>query len=346
MNNETTTIVPNKNQEIFTIKGVVNNSFIKESVVKIIILSLLFSIFYPIGYFYKQWKAIKNNNESYKNISPFWRGLFYPIYAFSFMKIIKNLISSQKENDLKNCPSEEEKKKIEKRYKNNILLTFALPLGLLGVFLSTVGKTLVGRTDWPINAIIMLIILYFFQMIINSVLPKNQAQGKLTWADFLGAFPWMFYIFVSLLFYIGSLSSRIQLKDNQVINTFRNYSFTFPYENQRIEVREDGYICQSKSEDSQESLCMQWLLHTDPFEEEYFDQILSEGGFSLINKWTKIYQGNKAYCFYVKDDEETPFNFCYLKTNREKRLWVWSFYINGEDITGLEKLMNSYKSLE
>ena len=65
-----------QNQEIFFADSVANNSFVKESLTKIGILTFLFSIFYPIGYFYKQWKTIQKNNEIYKNISPFLRGLF------------------------------------------------------------------------------------------------------------------------------------------------------------------------------------------------------------------------------------------------------------------------------
>ena len=82
----------NQNNDVFVVNGVVNYSFVKESITKIAIFSFLFSVFYPIGYFYKQWKAIKKNNENYKNISPFWRGVFYPIYMFPFTKIVKSLI--------------------------------------------------------------------------------------------------------------------------------------------------------------------------------------------------------------------------------------------------------------
>ena len=332
-------------QEIFVADGVRNNSFLKESGVKIFILTLLFGIFYPIGYFYKQWKAIKLTNEKYKNISPFWRGVFYPIYAFSFMGIIRKLLAAKKEKDLQNCQNEEEKKKIEKKYKSNIILTYALPLGLFGVILSTLGKMLVQRTDWPIYAIIIFIVLYCSQTIINCVLPKNHAKGKITFADFLGVFPWILYMLLSLMIYLSSIPYRIQVEDNKIINTLHNYSFTFPFENQEVYLNEENYYCQHKTDNPKDGIiCMQWELLTGPFEETFFENILSQDKeITLTKKWTKIYQGNTAYCFLLKGEE--VFNTCYLKTAREKRLWIWEIVSLEEDPIAIEKLMNSYKNL-
>ena len=74
-----TPVSPEENkQEFFFANGVQNNSFIKDNLKKVGIFIVLLNIFYPIGWHYKQWKEIKKNNEEYKNISPFWRGVFYP----------------------------------------------------------------------------------------------------------------------------------------------------------------------------------------------------------------------------------------------------------------------------
>jgi len=331
-------------QEFFVANGVRNDSFIKESNGKIGVLSFLFSIFYPIGYFYKQWKAIKKNNEEYKNISPFWRGLFYPFYAFSFAKILKKLLEAKKEQDLKQANTEEEKIKIEKQNKNNALLCIALPLGLLGIVLSTLAKFLIGQTDWPINALIVFLMLYLFQNTTRKILPTNHPQGKLTFADFLGVFPWIFALLLSLIFYLSTLTSRIQLDGNNIVNTLHNYSFTFPFENQEVYLDEDNHYCQNKADNPEDGLiCMQWELLTGPFEETFFENLISqEEEITLIKKWTKIYQGNTAYCFLLKGEE--VFNTCYLKTTREKRLWVWEIASLEEDPIAIEKLMNSYKS--
>lgn len=334
-------------QEIFIADGVANNSFVKESGVKIFILTLLFGIFYPIGYFYKQWKAIKKNNEEYKNISPFWRGVFYPIYAFNLMGIIRKLLAVKKEKDLQNCQNEEEKKKIEKKYKSNIILTYALPLGLFGVILSTLGKMLVQRTDWPIYAIIIFIVLYCSQTIINCVLPKNHAKGKITFADFLGVFPWILYMLLSLMIYLSSIPYRIQVEDNKIINTLHNYSFTFPIENQEVRINPEEYLyCQNETEDSE--FCMQWLIKDDPSLEKTFEKVLEETlsveALSLVKRWSQTYAGNTAYCAHFKTSEDVPYTFCLLQTSREKYIWTWFVYTDNEDITNLEKLMNSYKT--
>ena len=143
------------NNNVFIVNGVANYSFIKESLVKIAIFSFIFSIFYPIGYFYKQWKEIKRNNESYKNISPFWRGIFYPIYIFPFTKIVKDLIAAKENIEFKKVTLSEEKTALRQEYKKLKNLTVIPYVNLIAFVIALVHIVLMININSSVNIFVL-----------------------------------------------------------------------------------------------------------------------------------------------------------------------------------------------
>ena len=335
-------------QDFFVANGVRNDSFVKESYIKIFILSLLFSVFYPIGYFYKQWKAIKKNNEEYKNISPFWRGVFYPFYAFSFAKIIANLFKAQKNDLLQNISDEKSKEKLEKKYKNNALFCQFLSCCFIVLFGLIISSSLAGKGWGIINYLFLWLSLFSFQIAINEVLPKNHPKGKIVFADFLGAFPSCIIIIFALIFQILIFPSFIKIEGQSLINKRSNYSFTFPFENQKIIDFEDSSFCQKENDDyNAEILCMGISTYTPGDTLEEVEITLKEHGFYPLKGWTETYNGNEVHCFNVIKEKLTEGTriMCFFKQINEKDFMsYWTASTNKQDTTNLEKLMNSYKS--
>lgn len=342
--NNTANMPEENKQEIFIADGVRNNSFIKESNGKIGVLSFLFSIFYPIGYFYKQWKAIKKNNEEYKNISPFWRGLFYPFYAFQFTKILDNLLSIKKNMDFSGATNEEEKKKLENEYatfkqfySNSYFIALIPIVTLVLIFCNFIPESFntgIGIAIW----ISISMTLRNLQKAIDKISPQDHPKGKLTFSDFLGL-PFL-VLFLSFFFFEIGGQSCFEVDGNTLKNTCEKYSFTFPLTGEIKEIKPE-YFYQFGPDEG---------LNIAPIaldKEEYFDLdfIASKEYFPIINKWTKVYQGNTTHCFLEEGRKNIKQSVCYMKLeNDTPRYILFASQSYHGNIENLEKLMNSYKT--
>ena len=344
-------------QEFFVANGVRNDSFVKESNGKIGVLSFLFSIFYPIGYFYKQWKAIKKNNEEYKNISPFWRGVFYPFYAFQFTKILDNLLSIKKNKDFSNATNEEEKKKLEneyavfnKFYSNSYIIAIVPILAVVLIFCNFIPESFntgIGVAVW----ISISMTLRNLQKAIDKILPQDHPKGKLTFSDFLGL-PFL-VLFLSFFFFEIGGQRCLEIKGNTLEDTCNNYSFTFPYGGNKLFAENDDLACQAKNNNNiyNDVTCLKgmYIDDNDSFDQKFCEEDLGEES-DIMFKETKTYNGNLAYCFNIKlkNDPAAPNqNICYMQIKDKPKIViiVWTPSKDREiSFENLEKLMNSYKS--
>ena len=341
--------MPEENkQEFFVADGVANNSFVKESYIKIFILSLLFSVFYPIGYFYKQWKEIKKNNEKYKNISPFWRGVFYPIFAFKFTKILDNLLTIKKNMDFSGATNEEEKKQLEKEYTifnkfySNSYIMAIIPLVVIILVVINIPNSLRRSIGTGMGAAVWLL-LYNLQKAIDKISPQDHPKGKLTFSDFLGL-PTMitFFIIISFMF------PCIKIKGNTYIDTCNNYSITFPFDNNLIYREKDinsiYRTCQKEREESLNNICFSGIefKENNTFTLAKTNEELSKKT-TIVSQQTGEYNGNTAYCFTLKNLESEVY-LCYMLV-KDKPKYLFVFAANKEiPFENLEKMMNSYKS--
>lgn len=356
INIENTPTAEVQNQDIFVADGVANNSFVKDSNTKIGILTLLFGIFYPIGYFYKQWKAIKLTNEKYKNISPFWRGLFYPFYAFKFTKILDNLLTIKKEISLKNATSEEEKEKIEAQYSGfkqfycyAYFIAF-LPLAifmliLLSLFADFSPSTSIGTGI----SFAMIFTLCNLQKGINKVLPENHPKKSLSFSDFLGI-PVGGILFITFIFSIFIFTDpHIKIKGNILTDKSDKYSITFPFENQKVVRRGIEFYCQNKpgSTSKKDFICAETIPVTSPFEKEAIIKELEEqDNVKVISSKTALYNDNLGYCFSVEKDYPYK-NICIMKFKDNPKNGIYVTSQKDEDVPfeNLEKILNSYQKL-
>lgn len=305
----------NQNNDVFVVNGVANYSFVKNNVSNVKTLSSLLGLIYKSGWYYKQWKEIKKCNENYKNISPFWRGIFYIGYAKQLKDIVKGLYEAKMNMILQNeAVPQEEKEEWQKEYKkfNSIFANFSLT-----------------------------------QQAINKILPVGHPDNKTTWGSFLGLLP--FAVILMLIFGVNIISFILsggcyQVNGNIYRNTCGNYSFTFPL-NTKIGLWEsNGFdnICQ---ENEQSTICLTDLVLNNP--EDFNLNTLTENETNLTDKFTKQYTGNTTHCFKVSDPSGEFINTCYMKVEKQEPLY-FGFFIQNKtgDMEELESLMNSYKEIK
>ena len=336
----------NKNNDIFMEKGVFNYSFVKDSIPKMGVFCFLVSIFYPIGWFYKQWKAIKKNNESYKNISPLWRGILYPIYIFSFAKIVSGLLQLKKAEEF-NSPdlTEEQKTNLAAEYKKlegaksapYLILAALVIMAIVTVFLDSMNIRIGG-------AIVALVFaaLAFLQKAINKVLPANHPEASAVSASDFLCVPFFIIFFGFLLVWVLFSELMCVTADGNVLTSCNKYSLTYPF-NTELSTKDSGrynVYCQT-SEDEKESLCSV----EGEFKPEEFtmEEILKNH--KPISKFTKQYANNTTHCVTEKE-EDVYYTTCYAKVERKEPIYI-IFMRNAENnnLTNLEKLMESYKEL-
>ncbi len=355
--NNTANMSEENKQEFFFANGVQNNSFVKDNLRKVGIFVVLLNIFYPIGWHYKQWKAIKNNNEEYKNISPFWRGVFYPFYAFKLTQIIKELFEIKKDIDLRTITDEEELKKVKKEHKINFAIWPYIIWGsILFLFIfyfspdSDLDK-LLGAIAW----ILIYLPIHNLQHAINYIMPKETKEKVFSLSDLLGV-PFFALLLAFFFFGIGG-QSCLKVNGNTLKNTCENYSFSFPFGNNELFAVGDKfgnkYICQAEDANNTEDnlVCIEgfYLDEQAPFDQNKIEQGIAVK-MDIISKRTETYNGNLAYCFGAKSKENptmTIQNICYIRMKEKPGL---AFFISDVakskemPFENLEKLMNSYKS--
>ncbi len=336
------------NNDVFIVNGVANNSFMKESTTKISILSLLFSIFYPVGYFYKQWKEIKKNNEKYKNISPFWRGILYPIYMFPFTKIVQNLVIEKENIDLKSKTlSEEEKNTLKTEYQKINKLTpipYIYLILILITFMIAFLKILKGGSAVVIWFIVSMSLTYL-QKAIDKILPANHPKGKvLTFGDFLAVPTIAIAILVPTLFFTIKALHCWNLNGNTLSNTCENYSFNFPLDTEIKFDPKNNSFCKANQ---QEQLCFQRVVLDNPA--NFNLETLADGEPKtniIMDKFSKQYSGNTTHCFKERIPNGPYYNVCIMKIEKQQPIYfAFLDYSFTGSIENLEKLMNSYKNL-
>ena len=305
----------NQNNDVFVVNGVVNYSFVKNNVNNVKTLSSLLGLIYKTGWYYKQWKEIKKYNESYKNISPFWRSIFYIGYAKQLKDIVKSLYEAKMNIILRNdAVPQEEKETWEKEYKkfNSIFANFSLT-----------------------------------QQAINKIVPVGHPESKTTWGSFLGLLP--FAIILMIIFGVNIISFLFsgcyQADGNIYSNTCGNYTFTFPLNTEIGLWQSDGFdnICQ---ENEKETICLSDIAFHGK-EEFTLQNLIPDEEDKILNKFTKQYAGNTTHCFKVKDEDNHFVHTCYMKVEKQEPLY-FGFFSNNEvdSMENLERLMNSFKFLQ
>ena len=303
----------NQNTDVFVVNGVANYSFVKNNVNNVKTLSSLLGLIYKTGWYYKQWKEIKKCNENYRNISPFWRGIFYICYAGKLKDIVKSLYETKMNMILQNdAVPQEEKETWQKEYKkfNSIFANFSLT-----------------------------------QQAINRILPVGHPENTTTWGSFLGLLP--FAIILMIIFGVNIISFLLsgcyRTEGNIYTNTCGNYSFTFPLNSEIGLWQDKGFdnICQ---ENENESICLTDLILNDP--NDFNLNALTDGEEGILDKFTKKYAGNTTHCYKKKNPDESLANVCYMKVEKQDPLYFGFFVQNKTgEIASLEKLMNSYKNI-
>lgn len=303
----------NQNNEVFVVNGVANYSFVKNNVSNVKTLSSLLGLIYKSGWYYKQWKEIKKCNESYKNISPFWRGIFYIGYAKQLKDIVKSLYEAKMNMILQNeSVPQEEKENWQKEYKkfNSIFANFSLT-----------------------------------QQAINKILPVGHPDNKTTWGSFLGLLP--FAAILMIIFGVNIISSLFtscfEAEGTTLKNTCSNYAFTYPLNTEIVHASDNSfdYYCQ---ETENETICLSDILLNNP--NDFNLETLSEDDKDILDKFTRQYSGNTTHCFKMKDEKEFIIQ-CFMKVGKQDPFYFgFNLFNKTGDMTNLEKLMNSYKSLE
>lgn len=302
------------NTEFFVVNGVANYSFVKKNVNTVKSLSHFFGLIYKTGWYYKQWKEIKKCNESYKDISPFWRAIFYFGYAGQFKKIVTNLYEAKMNMMLQNdAVPPEEKEAWQKEYKKlkSIFANFSLT-----------------------------------QQAINKVLPFNHPEGKTTWGSFLGLIPLAIILMILFGFnIIASLfTSCFEAEGNVLKNTCENFSLTYPLDGEIGLAENEGfeYYCQGSETNY---VCMVMLSFDNPADFN-LESIAEKENAKVLSKTAGQYAGNTTYCFKEETEDKQIYNTCYMQIKRPEPFYFWFFSQNETNsIDSLEKLMNSYKNL-
>ena len=345
-----------KAEEFFFANGVKNESFIKDNLRKVGILVVFLNIFYPIGWHYKQWKAIKQNNEEYKNISPFWRGLFYPIFSFQLTKIIKDLFEIKKDTDLRTITDEEELKKVKKEHRI-VLAPWPYVIFISIVFTLAFMFSPDTNLDKLLGVIAWASIFYpifFMQRAINYIMPKETKEKVFSLSDLLGA-PFFALLLAFFIFSLGLLSvlnDCFETEGKTIKNTCDNYSFTFPFETDELftATSEDEilYLCQAEKKENIEgnAICLTEIEYPEehPFNFENMTKELEQKE-EILYKKAQTYNGNPACCFIIKGKSfPEPFCFIQIKDNPKYGIHISANPEESEiPLEKLEELMNSYK---
>lgn len=349
-----------KAEEFFFANGVKNESFIKDNLRKVGILVVFLNIFYPIGWHYKQWKAIKQNNEEYKNISPFWRGLFYPIFSFQLTKIIKDLFEIKKDTDLRTITDEEELKKVKKEHKIVLapwpyVIFISIVFTLAFMFSpDTALDKLLGVIAWAL----IFYPIFFMQRAINYIMPKETNEKVFSLSDLLGA-PFFALLLAFFLFSLATGNDCFETEGKTLKNTCDNYSFTFPFETDELFIGTDQggnftAFCQAEKKGNNEgnSICLTgaYVDTGFDFKQDTFSKNFSKTTFITSSK-TGEYNGNTAYCFSgtPKDNPLGPIgNVCVMRVKNKPEL-LFSVLDSSEEsnmpLENLEKLLESYRNL-
>ena len=268
-----------------------------------------------MGWYYKQWAEIKKCNESYKDIYPFWRGVFYIVYASQFKKIVVSMFEAKKNMILQNeAVPQEEKDTWQKEYDklNSIFAKFSLQ-----------------------------------QQAINKIVPLGHPEGSsLKFAGLLGL-PF-FILLVLLILGINILpalfGSCFKAEGNVFINTCYKYSFTFPFNSVIGYARNDGFdtYCQGNEK---KHVCLTPLA-LEKSSDFNLETLASWESNKILNKSTTKYAGNTTYCFKEESEDKQIYNICYMQVKKDEPLYFGFFSYNETDtMDNLEKLMNSYKNL-
>ncbi len=311
----------NQNNDVFVVNGVANYSFVKESVNKVATMSHFLGIFYSMGWHYKQWKEIKKCNEIYKNISPFWRGIFYLFFYSKIKKIILGLYETKMNTLLQNENfPEKEKKQWEKEYKS-LKSSFAR--------------------------------LQLLQTAINKFLPLGHPKGKtLTCGDFLG-FPFfvLLILFLLGLGYVDEVQKSNKYVDNcvdvqgkTITDTCANFSLTFPFDTDfSAEETSDGstFICQEKED---ELLC--YTLGQLKDNSSLKEEDINEEGIKNLTTFTKTYSGNTTYCFHgeIEDKNFSYTTKCYMNIENSFVILVLDL-LKTDKMDNIEKMLNTYQKI-
>ena len=300
----------NNNNDVFVVNGVANYSFVKGSSNNTSTLSSLLGMFYKMGWYCKQWTEIKKYNESYKNISPFWRGIFYIGYASKFKKIVVELFEARTNMILRNDNvPQEEKDKWQKELKKlkSIFAKFSLQ-----------------------------------QEAINKIVPIGHPEGGSSkFAGLLGL-P-VFVLLILIIFGFSAISALFdncfEAEGNVLKNTCHNYSLTFPLSG---EIQTTHYYhCQGTGGNY---VCVGEMARENPNEPEpTLDQLAEEEYNPVLHKFTKQYANKTTHCFKEKDDTGYYYQ-CYMKIEEVPGLHL-GFLASDNNLENLEKLMNSYKNL-
>ncbi len=345
-------------QEFFVANGVKNDSFVKDNLRKVGIMTFLLTIFYPIGWHYKQWKAIKKNNEEYKNISPLWRGVFYPFYSFKLTQIIKELFEIKKDIDLRTITDEEELKKVKKQHNINFtILPYIIWGSIIFLFIfcfspDTALDKLLGIIAW----VLIYWPIHNLQYAINYILPKETKEKSFSLADLLGV-PFLILFLAFLFFGIGG-QGCLETEGKTLKDTCDNYSFTFPFENEEIFPSDDdsehAYICQAEDVNNKKDnlVCLEgyFIDEQEPLEQNKLEQEIVKK-MDIVSKKTATYKDSLAYCFAVKSKENSTNlvqNMCYMRIKDKPELVFFITDVSKSKempFENLEKLMNSYQNL-
>ncbi|MBO4707488.1 MAG: hypothetical protein J5594_02880 [Elusimicrobiaceae bacterium] len=304
------------NDDIFVVNGVANYSFVKGSSSNASTLSSLLGMFYKMGWYCKQWTEIKKYNESYKNISPFWRGIFYIGYASQFKKIVVELFEARTNMILQNDNvPQEEKDKWQKELKKlkSIFAKFSLQ-----------------------------------QEAINKIVPIGHPEGSSSkFASLLGLPVFVLLILIIFGFSIISalFNNCFEVEENVLKNTCENYSFAFPFNTQIGLATNNGFdfYCQ---ESGKSYICMTQANLDNP-KDFNLETLSTWEQNKILNKFTTQYAGNTTHCFKEEVENKQIDVVCYMQVKRPEPIY-FIFGLNNTDngeMENLEKLMHSYKNL-
>ncbi len=71
------------------------SNYFSVSTTKLVVMSICSLGLYDLYWFYNNWQHIKKTKEEYSDISPFWRSLFAPLWAYSCLTHIQNECKKQ-----------------------------------------------------------------------------------------------------------------------------------------------------------------------------------------------------------------------------------------------------------
>ena len=180
------------------------SKYIKLGQLKLIIMFFIPLGLYPFYWFYKQWAQLKHANAAHANISPFWRAVFYPVYCFSFAKVLKA--------DLLATDMMDEKK----ARKLGGFISLA-PFFILTFFLLFIAYNIVGAGGFSSFAshLSFLVVFCILQDTINKILPPDMPKEKPVIAGdvFIVSLAVIMLIFLSSIFYAYTKTKLDEAKE-------------------------------------------------------------------------------------------------------------------------------------